>query len=372
MMRTLREKGWTVYAIAPRGRYVKPIESTGAVFVPWHVSGRSINPIAEMRSLFALVRIYRLIRPSVAHHFTIKPKIYGAIASRLARVPTIIASVTGLGYPLTGNTWKARAIGSLIRPIHRFAYRSSDVVTFQNMGDRDLLVAKNYVPAAKTYYMPGGSGVDLTIFHPNAPKQTALASLRRDLGLPNDAVVIALIARMLWEKGVAEYRECARELRNRHHNARFLLVGPTEDGVTGYVPLRQLKKWTQDSTLIYLGERQDVREILALADVVVLPTYYGEGVPRILLEASAMARPVVSTDAPSCREAVEHGVTGLLVPPRNNAALNSAVERLIVDGELRKRFGSAARGKAEREFDEHKIIAQFLTIYESLWGQILK
>ena len=366
LIRTLKERECTVFAVTPPGRYVEALERAGARFVPWNVNARGINPLKELRSLLALRKIYREIRPSVAHHFTIKPNMYGAISARFAGGPSVVASVTGLGYALASTNWMAKAVRALGGPLFRLSFRLSDVVTFQNTADRDLLVERNMIAAEKTLYMPGGSGVDLGYFHPAAPDQEAVANLRRELHISEESVVVALIARMLWEKGVGEYHACALALRHKYAHARFLLVGPTEDSVPGYIPPMQLKEWSQDGVVSYLGERQDVRAILALTDVVVLPTYYGEGVPRVLLEAAAMGIPAVTSDTSSCREAVDQGVTGLLVGSRDEVALRSAVEKLILDRQLRLRLGRAAREKAEREFDENKVIDQFLGIYDQL------
>ena len=346
LIRTLRQRGYTVYAVAPQGEFVDALENAGAIFVPWHVKARGINPFAELRSLLALRRIFKRLRPTVSHHFTVKPNIYGAIAARLAGTQAVVTSVTGLGYPLTNPPWKAKAIGSLVRPLYRFSLGLSDAITFQNKTDLDLLIGADGRNAGKAHYMPGGSGVDLTFFHPDAPEPAALVSLRRELKLQEGAKVVALIGRMLWEKGVAEYRACAGALRNRYPNWRFLLVGPTEEGSPGYIPKRQLNKWAENGVFSYLGERSDVRDILALTDLVVLSSYW-EGTSRLLLEASAMGKPIVTSNAPGCRDVVEDDVTGLLVPPRNIPALCTAVETLMIDGERGERFGRAARLKPE-------------------------
>ena len=366
LIRALTERGHPVYAVAAPGVYVEALRDAGATFVPWRVSSRGINPLSELRALFDLRRIYRRIRPSIAHHFTVKSNIYGAFAARLAGVPATIATVTGLGYTLTNPSLKARAIGSWVHPLYRIAYGLTDVVTFQNTDDQDLIAGKARNDVKKAVYMPGGAGVDLEFFHPEATDKGRLASLRGELGLAADDLVVVLIGRMLWEKGLAEYREAARVLRPRAPKARFLMVGRTEEGVPGYIPSRLLKDWAEDGAVTYLGERADVREILAISDVVVLPSYW-EGTPRVLLEASAMGRAMVTSDAPGCRDVVEHGVTGLLTPPRDAKALSQAIETLLLDRPARSRYGAAARAKAERDFDERAVNARFLDLYEGLW-----
>ena len=367
LIRELSRRGHVVYAVAAPGRYVGPLREAGATFVPWRVTSRGINPVSELRAVLDLRSIYRRIRPSIAHHFTVKSNIYGAIAARMAGVPASIASVTGLGYTLTNPSLKARVIGSWVGPLYRFSNSLTDVVVFQNRDDQ-ARVAGGSGDDGRAVYMPGGAGVDLDTFRPEAVDQAQVAGLRRELGLAEDELVVALIGRMIWEKGLAEYRDAARALQGHQPKARFLLVGRTEDGVPGYIPTEELNRWSAEGSVTYLGERLDVREILAMCDLVVLPSYW-EGTPRALLEASAMGKAMVASDAPGCRDVVEHGVTGLLVPPRDVGSLVESIGKLLADADLRTRYGNAAREKAVAEFDEHMVTDRFVQVYESLWNR---
>lgn len=365
LIRALRDRGVTVYAIAPPGRFVKSLEEAGAIFTPWYVEGRGINPISELRSLFTLHRILRRLRPTVTHFFTVKPNIYGAVAAKLAGISAIIASVTGLGYILVNPSWRAMMVRRWVMPLYHLCFTLSDAITFQNKSDWNALIGGRPRIEKKAHYMPGGSGVNLSYFDPTQTSLESLTRLRRELSIPGNATVAVFIGRALWEKGVAEYAASARIIRLKHPQVYFLFVGPTEHGVPGYVPLGKFDEWEKEGCLRYLGERDDVREILAIADLVVLPSYW-EGTPRALLEAAAMSTPIVTSDAPGCREVVDHGTTGFLVPPKNIEALCESMENLILDSDLRDRFGQAAREKAQLEFDEKVVIAQFLRIYDQL------
>lgn len=366
LISALRERGHEVFAVAAPGEYTQALSEAGATFLPWHVTSRGINPISELRAISDLRRIYRDAQPSIAHHFTVKSNIYGAFAARLARVPATVATVTGLGYTLTNPSFKARTIGSWVRPLYRLSYRMTDVVTFQNRDDRQLISGVSRDGSDRAVYMPGGSGVDLDSFHPGAVGEESLGSLRTELKITDDELVVVLVGRMLWEKGVREYVDAARQIRKRLPKARFLLIGRTEASVSGYIPPETLNSMTADGSVAYLGERTDVRELLALSDLAVLPSYW-EGTPRALLEASAMGKPIVTTDVPGCRDVVSDGVTGLLVAPKNADSLARAIETLLADPDRARRYGEAARDKAEREFDEGAVIDRFLEIYEDLW-----
>ena len=366
LISAIRERGHKVFAVASPGQYERALRETGAVFIPWRVTSRGVNPISELRAILDLRRIYRETRPSIAHHFTVKSNIYGAFAARFARAPATVATVTGLGYTLTNPSIRARTIGRWVRPLYRLSYRMTDVVTFQNRDDRQLISGITRDGSTRAVHVPGGSGVDLDFFDPDAVGEAPIASLRRELGIEGGEPVVVLVGRMLWEKGIKEYVEAARQVANEIPNTRFFLVGRAEANVPGYVPPETLDSMTADGAVSYLGERADVRELLALSHLVVLPSYR-EGAPRALLEASAMGKAIVATDVPGCRDVVSDGITGLLVPPKDPGALAKAMGALLRDPERARRYGQAARERAEREFDEREVIGRFLEIYNNLW-----
>ena len=350
--------------MAPAGPAVPAIERDRITFIDWPVTRQAMNPLAELKGILKLWRIYRRIRPDIVHHFTPKPNIYGAIAAQLAGVPVVIASVNGLGYTFTEKGVKSNLIRPIVSILYRLAFRMSEAAVFQNQDDISYFERNGLVPAEKVNYIPGGAGVDTSMFNPEAIDPVASSHLKESLGVPPDTSVVLMVGRMLWHKGIAEYVECARILGPKHRTC-FLLVGPVDQGNPSSISLRQLESWADEGCVRYLGERPDIRELLAIADVVVLPSYR-EGLPRVLLEAAAMGKPMVASDVPGCRDVVDDGINGILVPPKDVASLVAAIEGLLVSSARRRQMGAAARHKALREFDEGKVVEQVLGLYDTL------
>lgn len=366
IIRALVDQGSSVAVIAPRGPYVSRLEEMGATFIPWKLSRGSLNPARELRSLTELWGLYRRLKPTIVQHFSIKPNVYGAIAGRLARVPVVIANVHGLGYVFSGTGIKRKMLRVLMAPLYRLTSLLSNTVTFMNSDDIQMLAGIHALSKTKARFMPGGVGIDVADFRPDAVDDAAKSSLRRSLGISSDATVVAMVSRMLWDKGVGEYVQCAEEIRLQQPELEFLLVGPVDHENRSAIPLSTLTGWQSAGAVRYLGHREDIRDILAVSDIVTLPSYYREGIPRILLEAAAMGKAIVTTDMPGCRDTVDHEVSGLLVPPKDSAALASAVGRLLASPDLRGRFGGAARDKAIECFDERKVVAGVLELHETL------
>lgn len=365
LIRELVRRGAEVYAVAEEGPFVSRIEQAGARFLPWRVDRQSLNPLKDARSFLSLLRIYRELRPAVAHHFTIKPIIYGSVAARLAGVPVTVATLTGLGYVFLEESFKARLLRNLVHRMYRVAFRCSGEVMFHNPHDLSEFRKAGLLPGDKGLCHPGGSGVDTAFFSPGTVDGEAVLRLKDSLSLPRENPVIVLAARMLWHKGVAEYVECARIVKKRRGDAQFLLVGPVDHGNPAAIPEERIAGWQAEGFIRYLGERENIREILALSDIVVLPSYR-EGMPRVLLEAASMGKAFVTTDVPGCRDAADYGRIGLLVPAKDSAALAGAVEELLRDPARRDTLGRAALEKAVREYDERKVAAQALELYQEL------
>lgn len=355
----LRAMGWNVAVAAPSGPWVDRVAALGCRVVTYPLDRRGLNPFTEARSLVALVRLYGDLRPTIAHHFTIKPNLYGTLAARLAGVPIIIATVTGLGYIWTDGGRKARTLRAFLGPVYRWVLGLADAVIYLNEEDRRTLGGR------RTVVIPG-EGIDLSEFSPEAVSPEHRAVLRARLGLADDQPVVLMVGRMLWHKGVREFVEAARRVRRRFPLATFLLVGPSDEGNPARVPPAALRAWEAEGIVRYLGPRNDVRDLMALADLVVLPTYYREGLPRVLVEAAAMGKALVATDVPGCREVVQPGVNGLRVPPRDVPALAEAIERLLADPERRAGFGKMSRAMAEAKFSDRQVVGQTLALYTAL------
>ena len=362
----LMANGVEVYAIAPPGSNSLSLQQAGARFFPWNLKRRSRNPIREMISIWYLMRIYKCIVPAIAHCFTIKPNIYGAIAARLAGVPIVITTVTGLGYIFSENTWRGQMLRFFVSPFYKIAFSLSNRILFSNRDDLELFVGMKMVSRDKTCVLPGSESVDTDFFNPDKVNHEDILRLKKSLNLPDEGLVVTMIARMLWHKGVAEYVQCARIIKDYLPSVQFLLVGPIDQGNPASIPREQLNTWSNAGMVHYTGKRNDVRELLALTDIFVLPSYYPEGLPTVLLEASAMGKPIVSTDTPGCRDVVKHNVNGFLVPPRNIHALTQALVTLLTNDKLRKQFGQVSRKRAMQEFDERKMLMRLLHLYKQL------
>lgn len=365
IVRALVERGVQVYAVAPPGELVGDIEALGAEFVPWRLSRGGVNPFAEAASVASLVGIYRRLSPDVTQHFTIKPNVYGAIAGRLAGVPVVMAGVTGLGYAFAAGG-RRRALRSVAGVLYRVTAALTDSVTFQTEHDADLLFGVSGRFRRKAIVVPGGSGVDLAVFSEHAVSESARWGMRDALGVPVGAPVVTMASRLLYDKGVVEFVEAARAVRGRRPDAVFVLAGERDPGNRASVTERDLAVWRESGDVVLPGHVGDVPCLLAISDVVALPSYH-EGVPRSLIEAAAMGRAIVATDIPGAAEVVEDSVNGTLVRPRDSAALASAIGALLDDEEMRRRYGDAGRRKAEEEFDDRAVAARHVAEYARLW-----
>lgn len=359
VMRAARTAGFELHVAAPPHHAWAPddfdldqLTAEGAIVHPFPMSRRGLNPLTDAATFLALLRLYRRVKPDVVHHVTIKPNLYGGIAARLAGVPAVVFAVPGLGEVFSGN----RALLRLLRPaIGRalalaFAHPNARVIV-QNEEDRGQLVGRRMVPAGRIVLIRG-SGVDTRAFVPTPAPQ----------GVP----IVVMAARLIWDKGVAQFVEAARALRASGINARFALVGGSHPSNPRAVPEADLLAWEKEGVVEWWRFRKDMGAVLASASVVCLPSTYGEGVPKVLLEAAASGRPTITTDTPGCRDAVVDGRTGLLVAPGDAGALAGALRRLLTDAPLRAAMGVAARERAVAEFDEGEVAARTLAVYSAL------
>jgi N,N'-diacetylbacillosaminyl-diphospho-undecaprenol alpha-1,3-N-acetylgalactosaminyltransferase len=359
LVRRLCALGHTVYTITPPGPYVERLEGLGAVHRPLRMY-RFVSPVADVRLLYTLYRTLCRDRVELIHNMTVKPTIYGALAARLAGVPRVTALVSGLGIPFMAGGPGRKLMRRTVQSLYRGALALTDKVWFQNPEDLDLFVADGLVDRAKAVLIRG-SGVDLDEMSPARVDPTTITALRRDLGLEaGAAVAVMVVARLIWSKGVREFKEAARVLARRCPDLRFVLVGPYEPGHPDAVDRGYLDSDLPPNFTAVTRFHEEVREILALGDIVVLPSFFREGVPRVLLEALSLGKPIVTTDHPGCREAVEPHRNGWLVPVRDSRALADAIADLAADAGKRQRFGERSRRKAELEFDERVVVRRVL------------
>ncbi len=349
LVKALCDAGLEVHAFAPELTSDEPtrrrLTEWGVVLhdVPLHRAG--VNPLRDFSTLWVYMRKLREIKPDLALGYTIKPVIYGTIGAWLAGVPRRFALITGLGYAFTGQAaGKRKLVQKIARELYRLALKHSELVYFQNPDDEALFRTMGLVPITVSTKVVNGSGIDTAIFEV-AP-------------LPQDAPSFLLIARLLGDKGIREYVRAAAVLKLRYPNAQFRLVGdidPNPDSITR----TELDGWIANGAIDYSGWLSDVRPAIADTCVYVLPSYR-EGTPRTVLEAMAMGRAIITTDAPGCRETVIDGENGFLVPVKSVDALVEAMTRFIEDPDLAVRMGKRSREIAEEKYDVHKVNAVML------------
>lgn len=299
-----------------------------------------INPVTDLQGLVGLYRLMREVRVDAVLGYTIKPVIYGTLAAWIARMPRRFALITGLGYAFTGEaTGMRKLIQQMARILYAQALSKTERVFFQNPDDEALFRELNLIPARVPSTVVNGSGIDLSRFQP-AP-------------LPRDQTVFLLIARLLGDKGIREYVAAAEAIRKRHPQVVFRLVGAVDDNPDSVSP-EEVESWQQDGTIEYLGRLDDVRPAIERCSVYVLPSYR-EGTPRTVLEAMAMGRAVITTDAPGCRETVVNGDNGFLVAVKSVDELVDAMQRFIDKPELVAQMGGRSRHIAEDKYDVHKV-----------------
>ena len=337
---------------APEDYSVAELAKSGLSFHEIPISRRGTQPAQELRTFLALLRLYRRLRPDIVHHLTIKPNLYGGVAARLAGVPGVVCAITGLGQMFVATQGPLRLLRPIILSLLRIAmqHRNARVIV-QNRSDRKFLVDNRVVDIGNTVLIQG-SGVDLTLFR-LAPE-------------PEGDPVVILPSRLIWEKGIQEFVDAARQLKDQRVAARFALVGNTHPSNPRAVPEETLRGWAAAGVVEWWGRREDMPEVMARSHIVCLPSKYGEGVPKVLLEAAAAGRPVVATDTAGFREVVENGVEGLLVPAADSAALAGALRRLIETPDERKAMGRSARIGAEVAFGVDEVIRRTLEIYNEL------
>jgi len=355
IMRRLVERGDEVFAIAPRGPYWDAFVKEGIRPVDYAVDRGSLNPVKELRAVDGIYRAIKPLRLDILHTFTAKPNIYGTFAGRKAGIPVIYNLVEGLGSFYIDDNLKSRLVRGVQESLYRMAFKRSDLCVFVNRDDPEYMLRRGLITPEKVKIIRS-VGVDTRLFSMDAVETQRLARWRERLS-PRGVPVVLMVARAIWHKGIREFYEAAQRLEQK---AEFVLVGGTDTGNPSCADAAFLHA----GSVRWLGElpAEEMAAITAACDLYVLPSYR-EGVPRTLLEAASMGKALVATDVVGCREVVEHGVNGLLVPPRDAAALADAIDRLLGDRSLRERMGEASRKLALEDFDIEGIVEQYLPLY---------
>lgn len=356
LLRSLKEAGHGVLLVTPEGHHSAKLRELGFRWEAAPMHRRSLNPFREIRLLQWLFALIAREQPDLIHGFTIKCAIYASLAAKSARVPSV-NSVTGLGYVFTSDDVRALLLRPVVTRLMRLALDSERCrVILQNPDDVALFERSRLVDATRIRLVPS-SGVDCSRFAP----ATANEGFRGD----KDALKVLLPARLLWDKGLREYVEAARIIRQQELPIQFLLAGAPDPGNPAAASVETVHGWVEEGLVSWLGHVDDMPALFKSVDVVVLPSYR-EGLPKGLIEAGACGVPLITTDAPGCREVVSHEVDGLIVPVRDGPALASAIVRLWTDPSLRLRLGEGSRAKVLRNFDERIVIRKTFDVYREL------
>jgi len=353
LLRALRDGKFEVCAIAKRDEFDKKLEEEGFKCIFLQYLDRSgINPIKDIKLMLELRRIYREEKPDLIIHYTIKPNIYGSIVSRFMGIKSF-CMITGLGYAFT----KKGALLKIVKLLYKISLGFTEKIFFQNDDDRRLFIKERIAPLDKSVLL--GGGVDTEHFSPEICRKSQKNSKN---------LSFLLIARMLWDKGIWEFVKAAKIIKKRFPDIEFQLLGFIDKGNPSVIPESKIKDWEREGLIKYLGSTFEVRPFICKSSCVVLPSYR-YGIPHSLLEAMAMAKPIITTDSVGCKEVIENGKNGFLVPVKDTEALANAIERFISLPEARKiKMGEYSREKAIREFDERPIIKTCLKNIEDVLG----
>ncbi len=349
LLRAMIERGHEVIACAPdiSDEVSASLSKMGVkkcYSIPLWRTG--MNPFHDFKTYNSLRSIFEKERPDCVLSYTIKPVIYGSLAAQAVNVPGVFSMITGLGYAFTSTTIKQRFLRAVVQPLYRQALKGNTVVFFQNPDDQALFVDRRLVRDVSRTVVINGSGVDLEYYSRAEPV--------------TERIVFLLIARLLRDKGIYEYVEAAKQIKAKYPEIIFQLVGPLDSNPSAISPTT-VEAWHKEGIIEYLGEAKDVRPHIGAASVYVLPSYR-EGTPRTVLEAMAMGRPIITTDAPGCRETVRDGINGFLVPVKDVRRLVEAMERFIENPSLIPKMGEESWKVATEKYDVRKVNAAILDV----------
>jgi len=339
LIQTLAKLGHEVIALGPEPGFEEELKALGACYVQIPLARTGLNPFQDFRTFFRLLVEMRKREPDIVFSYAIKPVIYASLAAWLTRVPAVYSMITGLGSVFVGEGGRYIFLERLVKLLYRAALRANRVVFFQNPDDLLLFKEKCLLPSDSKAVLVNGSGVNVERFSYVEPPVKLLSFL--------------LIARLIWHKGIREYVEAARLLKSRYPEVSFKMLGPLDTNPSA-IEKKEVEAWVAEGVIEYLEETDDVRPYLAACSVYVLPSYR-EGTPRSVLEAMALGRPVITTDVPGCRETVEEGVNGFLVPAKDSVALADAMEKFILNPEMIVEMGRKSREIAVKKYDVHKV-----------------
>ncbi|MFW6081890.1 MAG: glycosyltransferase family 4 protein [Desulfosalsimonas sp.] len=341
LIREIKRLGLGVAAAVPRADYLAEVEELGIEIHPIYMGRTGINPASDLRTLLILYRLMKDLKPAVVFGYNIKPVIYGSLAANLAGVPRIYSMITGLGHIFTAKDFKTRGVRRIVSLLYRAGLSCNSRVFFQNPDDLAEFIDKGILRDRSRAVRTNGSGVNMERF----ARQP----------IPEGPVTFLFIARLLIQKGIFEFCEAARQIKDKYPEARFVAVGPHDPGLPQSCSTRDLERWKSEGAVEFIGGVKDVRPWIKQCSVFVLPSYYREGTPRSVLEAMSMGRPIITCDSPGCRETVVEGENGFLVPPRRVEPLAAAMARFLEAPDLVPEMAEASWVITKRYYDVHKV-----------------
>jgi len=346
------QAGMDIYVATRVNRHGGAIERAGLKLVPINLHRGGFSPLHDLKTLASLTVIYRRVRPNIVHHVAMKPVLYGSLAAAICGVPHVINALAGMGFVFSSQSRKAAWLRPwILLALRRLLNVKGQCLVVQNPDDREWFISEIGLPESEVTLIPG-SGVDIQRFHPEPyPK-----------GPP---VVVTLVARMIEDKGVREFVDAIKLLRQEGLSIKGVLVGEEDVQNPAHIPHDTLRGWEKEGVIEWWGRRENIPEIWAQSHIAVLPSYR-EGLPKSLLEAAACGRPIVATDVPGCREIVKDGYNGLLVRPKDVKSLAAAISSLAANEALRKQMGRNGRKLVEEQFSNERVQRDTLALYHRL------
>ena len=345
------EKGFKVTLITNTYKYKEIIESSGIEVFDWSINRSGLNVFSEIKSIYSLMSLIKKINPDILHAVALKPVIYSSIASIFANINVMVHALGGLGYFFSSNLISARIARPILLNILRLSFKGSNVrLILQNCDDRDLFISLKIINPKKVVLIKG-AGVNINEYYPSK--------------LTKDMPVIILPARMLWDKGIAEFIECAKRFNENGIKARFCLIGAPDLHNPQSVTMSQLNNWVDKGVVEWWGHQKNMIEVYSKASIICFPSYR-EGLPKSLLEAASCGLPIVAFDVPGCREVVKDGVNGYLVSLKDVDSMYKALLRLVKDQNASYIMGLNGRDLVVKEFSETIIAAQTLKVWNEV------
>ena len=353
----LKQLGYDVHIIAPEKTSVSFLQQQ-FTYHTIDLSRQGKNPLKEFLTIYQLYQLFRKINPTVIHLITIKPCLYGGIVARMTKTPAVISALSGLGFIFTSNDLKIKLLRRLLYLIYRLALNHPNQLTiFQNQADKQLMLNWGVVKPDKIRLIYG-SGVDLEEY-----------KMTPEPNYTDKKIIVTFAARLLLDKGICEFINASKKIAKQNTLVEFWVVGDIDIGNPNTLNQSEVSSWKKYQHIKVLGFQKNIAKIYSESHIVCMPSYYGEGLPKSLIEAAACGRPVVTTDSPGCRDAIIHERTGILVPVKDTQALSKALIKLINNKELRIQMGQEGRKLAEQKFSIHNVIEKHIEIYDYLMNK---